>query len=193
MINSVCSWQKTLTHPLLLPPLCCCSYVSPPDRDLSELLKPASVPVSDRVRKCPFDWWRFRYSVTAKNLTLSASRMIGGSGSQSQHIITASIWLLTVSWYIFTLTASWIRSAGMLYELTQCARAAWFSVNKQRRTEIIFYEICQLLLVLLTKFWSLMCFFLKKCREFLPFMYLSDFCNLSNMNIVLRTPALLRF
>ena len=57
-----------------------------------------------------------------------------------------------------------IRSAGMLYELTQYARAAWFSVNKQRRTEIIFYEICQLLLVLVTKFWSLMCFFLKKMQ-----------------------------
>ena len=47
--------------------------------------KTASLPVSDRVRQLPVQ----------KNVTSSLSRMFGGSGSQSLHILTASIWRQT--------------------------------------------------------------------------------------------------
>ena len=48
--------------------------------------KTASLPVSDRVRQLPVQ----------KNVTSSLSRMFDGSGSQSLHILTASIWRQTV-------------------------------------------------------------------------------------------------
>ena len=55
--------------------------------------KTASVPASDRVRQRPVYWWWLCIIMqfSAKNLTPSLSRMFGGSGSQSLHIITRAV------------------------------------------------------------------------------------------------------
>lgn len=45
------------------------------------------------LRKCPTDGDYVIMQFNAKNVTWSLSRMFDGSGSQSLHFITASIWL----------------------------------------------------------------------------------------------------
>ena len=70
--------------------------VSPPDRDFREL-SPREQPSSPRVRVSDSVLFSHSDYVTisfrAKQVTWSLFSMLGESGSQSQHIITASVWL----------------------------------------------------------------------------------------------------
>ena len=99
--------------------------VSPPDRDLSEQHRPQWARARQDLLFTDGDY--VIISIRAKkNVTLSLSRMFGGSGSQSWHILTASIWLSTV---VDTCLDKQVDTGGNRLEKKTCAPSHffWFS------------------------------------------------------------------
>ena len=93
--NSICHQQKTLTHQVFVLkkkwPQC---SVLPTETSVN-FPREYSRPPHER-QLCDVQFTNGDFVIMlfrAKKVTLSLSRIVGGSGSQSQHIITASIWL----------------------------------------------------------------------------------------------------